>query len=407
MNEKPKILIVLARFPYPATDGTKIKILSNIVEALREDFIVEFLIISIEKIKKNDIEIFKQKYGEVKIFEFSKIRFFLNSFSGFFSKKPIQVVGFYFPIVQDWVSRNIDRYDLVFLHTIRVAEYFANRQDKDKIILDFNDALSLNYKDSKNYARFPLNIIYKIEEPRMKDYENKMLRLFKNFNVISNYDKQYILNNAKDLKIEMNFFETIPFGTLNLATSREENYDQSIYFIGSLKYEMNLNAVQFFLDEIWQRLKEKIPTLQFFIIGQGQNELEQKYNNSKDVHFLGFQENPDTIIAKCACSIAPILSGAGMPTKIVQAFGGGVPVVTTPIGARGFALANNNENIIIIDPADKDMWVDKIVSLVTDHEVNKKISKNAKILFENEYELSVVQQKWKDFCIRVLKNKST
>ena len=95
-NKKKKILISLFRFPYPATDGTRYKILDNVVEGLHKDFDLEFFVTTTEKIKLEDLEYFEKKYGKVHLFAESKSAFLWNAFCAIFSKFPIQAKVFIF-----------------------------------------------------------------------------------------------------------------------------------------------------------------------------------------------------------------------------------------------------------------------------------------------------------------------
>lgn len=407
-SKKNKILIVLSGFPYPATDGTKFKILYNICLPLKEHFDLEYLIISLKKIPENDLKDFETQYGKVHLFYKNKFLFFVSSLQSLINLYPFQVNGFQSKKVKLWIKKNIHQYKVVYIHTIRTSVPFIELKNNyiEKIIFDFNDALSLNYHKSKIFARFPYNFIYFIEENLIRSYERKMMRIFNNFNVVSEYDKKYLLSLRKITEQKNIYFESIPHGIEKSNVVRKDVINNRIYFIGSLGYEMNINAIEFFINELWFPLKLAIPEIELYIIGGGQAELQSKYRNIKDIYFTGYLKNIDPIITKCSCLVAPILSGAGMPTKIIEAMSFGIPCITTPVGARGIYGLEHAKNIYICDEKDKDLWISTIKRLTSDLDFNYYIGQNAFLLFEENYELLRVKQKWVDFFLKVITKNS-
>ena len=396
---KPKILITLANFPYPAIDGTKFKILSNISLPLKHFYDLEYLIISLRKIPENDLRDFEMQYGKAHIFYKNKFSFLVASLRSFINLFPFQVNGFYSKKAKIWIKENINQYQVVYTHTIRVSEIFLGlpKYCLKKIILDFNDALSLNYNKSKIFASFPLNIVYAVEENLIRSYEKKMLSFFTNFHVVSDYDRTYLLNLDKNIDKRNIFFECIPHGVEKSSFVRKNTLDNKIYFIGSLNYEMNLNAIAFFISELWFSLKKAIPEMKLHIIGNGGENMRFKYQNLKDIDFTGYLDDISSVVDTCTCLVAPILSGAGMPTKIIESMSFGIPCVTTPIGARGIRGLKHGENIYILDEKNKELWVSTIKRLNEDLVLNCRVGQNALTLFNKSYELSFIQQKWVDF----------
>jgi len=404
-NKKTKVLIVLARFPYPVVDGTRAKIINNLIKGINPLFEVEYLVISLNKIKKEEIEYFEENYGKVNFFYLSKFDFLINAILGFVNKLPLQVNGFTSKKIKTWIKDNVDNYQIIYLHTIRTTGYFLDYISlKEKIIIDFNDAISLNYKVAKAYATFPLNIIYQIEENKIRNYESRLLSVFKNFSVISSYDKEYLLDNIISQDKNINF-KTIPYGVDSPLLVNKNIKGDKIYFIGQLDYEMNRQAVSFLIENIWVEFKKLYPDVSLIILGKGGDKLKRKYSSVSGVEFVGFVENIYPTIQECSCLVAPILSGAGVSTKIIEAMALGVPVVTTPLGARGILGTKDNQNIFIVDEFDLKTWVEKIGLLLDDKKIHDNISLGGQILFKEFYELKKIQKNWLEFFQVVLRRR--
>ncbi|MEJ5273909.1 MAG: hypothetical protein WH035_07245, partial [Spirochaetota bacterium] len=146
MENNKKILIFLHKFPYPAKDSTKVRIFYAVIESLKKIADLEFLIVTYEKPKKEDIE-FLKKYGEIHLFSFSKLRFILNAFRGFLTNRPFQTEMFYFSKVFNLLKNLISKSQAVYVHTIRLGKYLEklNQSERQKILLDYNDSIALHY----------------------------------------------------------------------------------------------------------------------------------------------------------------------------------------------------------------------------------------------------------------------
>lgn len=69
------------------------------------------------------------------------------------------------------------------------------------------------------------------------------------------------------------------------------------------------------------------------------------------VHRHGYVEDLDAFLGADAVMVAPILTGTGIKTKLLDAFGRGVPVVTTPKGAEGLDLEHGRDVLVEASPA--------------------------------------------------------
>lgn len=400
--KKAKILIALWRFPYPAIDGTRYKILNNILAPLVGVYDIEFLIVSIDPVTAEQIEYVENNFGKVHLFKRSKASFLFNFFKGFFIGLPMQVTGYYLKSAQNWLNQNIQNYDAVYVHEIRTSEYFKNVTYKSKIIFDFNDAISLNYKENFKFANFIMKIFYYIEGGRVARYEKKVLSTFKNYNIVSGYDKAYLLNmlNVNDLNIN---FTVIPHGVSVGENINKSNTNKNIFFVGSLGYAPNYDAVKYFIKNIWPQIRTALPNVKFFVIGKQTRFMG--FKSMPNVYFPGFVKNLKDYLGENNCSImvAPLRFGSGTPSKIIEAMSMGLPVITTPTACQGIDGVINGHDIVLIDHKNIDEWVDSLIHLLNNTDEQKNIGENAKNFILQNNEIGMVQKRWLDFFANIIK----
>jgi glycosyltransferase involved in cell wall biosynthesis len=91
--------------------------------------------------------------------------------------------------------------------------------------------------------------------------------------------------------------------------------------------------------------------------------------------------------ANADAAVIPLKVGGGTRLKILEAMAMGIPVVSTSLGAEGLD-AVNDENIIIAD--DYNDMAEKIITLIKDKELSKKISQNALKFVRENYDWNVI-----------------
>ncbi|MCL4405396.1 MAG: glycosyltransferase family 4 protein [Patescibacteria group bacterium] len=396
MNSKKKILVLLTRLPYPPVDGTRFKILNNIIQGLEPEFDLEFCIVTDDNVKESQTSYLRNNFGRLYLFRYAKWKFYLRALVSVFSNKPMQTGYYYFREVKKWLSDHAEQYDAIYVHTIRLGKYAEkiSKVCRDKIVLDFNDAISLNYKDGKRFASPFWRAIYSIEESRIKNYEVRLLSEFEYFNVTSARDKRYILDNYSRTGFSNNFtFENIKHGidskVLNYHWKRGNN---SLVFMGNLKYPPNTDAVRFFLEGLWPNIKKGNPSLKLVVIGDRGS---LKFVDGEDVTFTGFVDDPYTVIAAGAVFVAPLRFGAGTPTKILEAMAIGIPVITTPLGVAGIEGVEEGRNIVVKDVNDVVGWVDSIDRLLSDAAYARQVSEKGRELVTASYTDKLSQERFR------------
>lgn len=108
------------------------------------------------------------------------------------NRLPLQVNYYYDKAMKRYIDLHLSEYDIVFCNNIRTAEYVRKASKVVKII-DFVDAISMNYEKAKRKAKGLKKLIYEIDYRRCRQYERQVLKDFDRCATISEIDRQYIL----------------------------------------------------------------------------------------------------------------------------------------------------------------------------------------------------------------------
>ena len=356
VRHKRKILFISPKEPFPLNDGAKIRIWQSLY-FLSKMFVVDLVYITSDR-NTNENEINKGIANLVEhsfSYHISKYEFILNIFRSFTNKSPIRNNVFYSRKMQKWIDNNIASYDAVYCHGYRTFEYVLKYGIKD-LFVDFVDALSMNYEKAMLCSSFVYSLYCKIDFKRICRFEELILKTVKNCSIISCVDKDYLVKrigcDASKLTVVGNMVKKtehvcVPSKTIG-----------TILFVGMMSYEPNVVAVTNFANNVLPVLKKEFPEIKFYIAGAFPSEKVKKLANN-NVIVTGYVDSLYELYDRASVVIAPMLTGAGIQNKIIQAMSLGCCVLTTTIGAEGLTI-NDNELVIAdgnIAIAEKISWL--------------------------------------------------
>ena len=137
-----------------------------------------------------------------------------------------------------------------------------------------------------------------------------------------------------------------------------------IGFIGGFQHLPNVDAVTYFLDDIWPLVRKAKPDAAFFVIGPDvPDTLAQR--RDPGVTFVGHVPDLEPWLERMKITVAPLRYGAGAKGKVVNSLAFGVPCVASPIAAEGMGLTDG-QDILVGDTAQT--FAERIVRLCGDEQ---------------------------------------
>ena len=110
----------------------------------------------------------------------------------------------------------------------------------------------------------------------------------------------------------------------------------TLLFLGSFRHLPNQEALQWFVQKVFPRVRAAQPRARLIVIGSDPPP-NHSLSNSEAIDLIGFVEDVREPLAKYSLFVCPILSGSGVRVKLLEAFAAGIPVISTRLGAEGLA----------------------------------------------------------------------
>lgn len=113
------------------------------------------------------------------------------------------------------------------------------------------------------------------------------------------------------------------------------NHD--ILFWGAMYRPENYEAAIWFIENVMPLLEDL--DVRFVVAGNRPPEKLKQYASSQVV-ITGFVEDETPLFESSMCFVSPLLTGAGIKVKVIEALSAGIPILTNDIGIEGIPAVN-------------------------------------------------------------------
>lgn len=387
-----KVLQLTYRVPFPPTDGGSIGIY-NITKGLHDNgCAIDLVSINTPKHSQppNGMHGLAKQYDVFVDTSLSPIKLLRNLL---FGKIPYNVERFIAKQVEEQLIALLENnaYDFIQIEGAFVVYYIdvIKKYTNTPILVRTHnieyviwDRLSLNEKNP--FKKWFFAHLSK----RLRSFEASYYNKASGIAAITQEDKNRLL----DLHISVPI-EIIPAGVVldkYLADSNIIPEQNTIFSISALDWLPNLEGLDWFLKEIWPKLLEHKPEIQFHIAGKSTPDWLQQ-SNYPNVKVHGFVDDAIAFKRSYQLMLVPLLSGGGMRVKIIEGLAAKKCIVSTSIGAEGIEYSDKKNIVIANSPQE---WVDAILFYLENEKERISIESNAFQLANEKYENTAITKKY-------------
>jgi glycosyltransferase involved in cell wall biosynthesis len=163
--------------------------------------------------------------------------------------------------------------------------------------------------------------------------------------VVSPVEKELLAQDAPGARVEVlsNVHEV--FGCRKPFAERRD-----LVFVGGFQHPPNTDAVEWFVGEVFARVRAELADVRFHVIG---SRVPASIRALAGEHVLvhGFVEDILPYMDDCRISVAPLRYGAGVKGKVNMAMSCGLPVVATPAAVEGMHVRIGEDVLVATDAA--------------------------------------------------------
>ncbi|MEC0227944.1 glycosyltransferase [Paenibacillus alba] len=234
---------------------------------------------------------------------------------------------------KEWLKTNGQYIDYTFLNRPHISEKYI-------------DIVKKNTNSKVIYYGHDLHFLRELREyelsgnPKLYDSSNEWkkreLEICSKADIIY-YPSQVEVEELRKYLPNLNI-KAIPAYIYDEIESGKPDFEQrkDLLFVGGFGHKPNVDAVKWFLQEIFPIILEKEKSLKLYIVGSNPPDEVLEFQ-SENVIVTGFvsDEELNSYYKNSRTVVVPLRYGAGVKGKVVEALYHQLPIVTTSVGAEG------------------------------------------------------------------------
>jgi glycosyltransferase involved in cell wall biosynthesis len=264
------------------------------------------------------------------------------------------------------------------------------------ILIDWHNIESeLMARYSQNAPSWPKSLVARRTATLLERTEMRLLETCRAHTVPSERERDKLIARCPSAKVYVmpNGVDAHQFSPAAIARVRRStglpNTNQSLLFVGSMDFYPNIDAVMWFVRDIWPGISQRHPELQFVIAGRKPSREVRKLASDRVV-VTGTVDDVLPLYASAVAAVVPLRFGSGTRLKILEAMAAGVPVVSTHSGAEGIDVTHNVHLLLADSAAEIRAAIDQIIDSPP---ICSHLTQAARHLVETQYDWTVLGEK--------------
>lgn len=386
-----KVLFLSRWFPYPYDNGSKIRVY-HLIKALSKAHSVDLISFSGEAVtpeQKRKLLAFCRTVDTVIYQSFNPTR--LKGVLGFFSRQPRSLIDTFNPEMASLIDRKVraEAYDAVIASEIDMVPYAYRVSGPVKIFeeMEISKALDALQAGHSRWAHWRNALTWF----KLSRYLNSLAQSFDGFTTVSQKECQ----NLEQIPSLLGKVQVVPNGMEIHPQAPGPGISPkpgTLVYAGSLTYQANFDAVDYFLQDIFPLIQKKYPGVKFYVTGKLDGVDLTHLSRSEDVIFTGYLPDVSKTIAESWLSVVPLRIGGGTRLKVLESLSLGTPVVSTSKGVEGLDLEPGCDFLIGDDPQ---AFADQVFKVLEDEELRRRLGQMGRQSVAQKYNWNDIEA---EFC---------
>jgi sugar transferase (PEP-CTERM/EpsH1 system associated) len=258
----------------------------------------------------------------------------LRSLTGFIGKQALSFAYYRDRRLQAWVDRLMREraIDCALVFCSTMAPYVVEHDVRR--ILDFVDVDSDKWSQYGEHGRLPMRWVYAREAKTLAAGECRLARTFDASVFVSEAEADFFRGMAPDCAARIhgiaNGVDADYFDGRRDKHPDPGQGDKRVVFTGAMDYSANVDAVCWFVDAVWPRIRKAVPEARFTIVGTRPARHVLALADRGGVEVTGAVPDVRPYLAHASLAVAPMRIARGLQNKVLEALAMACPVVLSP-----------------------------------------------------------------------------
>ena len=327
-----------------------------------------------------DAQVLKRSCIDVHYYAQPVWRSLMNAAMAVPSRLPLQSVYSWQARMAHEVARHVaqNEFDIVHVEHLRGSRYgsfLKSSFPNMPLVWDSVDCISHLFRQAAHQSRsFFGKFMTRFELPRTEKAEGGLICEFDRILVTSSVDKKALLDlptlgrRASPISVLPNGVDLDYFH----PNSEYQRDSETLLFSGKMSYHANVSMARYLVTEIMPRIWKTRPAAELYIVGKDPPAEVRELGKNPLIKVTGTVKDIRPFLWRATVSVVPLLYGAGIQNKILEAMATQTPVIST---FRALPALNVEPGKEILAADSPDAFSQAVLRLLRDQNLQQEIGR--------------------------------
>ena len=334
-----------------------------------------------------------------------------NSLRASLSGNPLQSVYSWQPqlakyLVNLFAGDRGSQFDIIHVEHLRGSQYgvlLKSTYPNRRIVWDSVDCISHLFQQASLHSVDLFGkLVTRFELERTRKLERSLLTFFDHTIVTSPTDRQALLdlmqNGLKPSPISI-VENGVDEGYFRPKPTLERD-PSTVVFSGKMSYHANIAMAKYLAGEIMPRIWRTCPSAHLYIVGKDPPSDIEKWGSDPRITVTGTVDDLRPFLWRATVAAVPLLYGAGIQNKILEAMAAQTPVVTTNRALSALHVQDGKE-LLVADGAEE--FSKAVVRLIDNKNLQRQIGNAGAAYVRTHHDWSSIASRLTDLYQQTIK----
>lgn len=349
------LLFLAHRLPYPPNKGDKIRSY-HLLKFLAEHYNVYLGAFIDDPADRTHADALRKWCAEVKVVELNPRKEKLASLRGLLTGEALTLPYYRDASLSTWVRDTVSRQpiNVAVAYSSAMAQFVPSGMPTK--IMDMVDVDSDKWAQYASTKPWPLSWLYRREARKLGEWEAGVAKDFNVTLLVSEAEAAHLKQIVPGASGKIGWFDNgvdaVYFQPDPVRPSPYPEGVTPIVFTGAMDYWPNIDAVTWFANEVFPKVRDSVPNAMFAIVGSNPSDAVRTLGNQPGIWVTGRVEDVRPYVQHAACAVAPLRLARGVQNKVLEAMALARPVVASPQAAEGISAQAGEDFMVAENTAD-------------------------------------------------------
>jgi len=382
------LLLLIHRIPYPPNKGDKIRSY-NLLKHLARDYRVHLATFVDDADDWQYVPKVEAMCASSHFARLNPLKARVRSLGALVKNRSLSLDYYQDAGMARWVEQAMAAHKVkrVMVFSSPMAQYADGYRDARRVI-DFCDVDSDKWRQYADKKSWPMSWLYRHEARQLLRYERQVASQYDASLFVSAPEADLFRQLAPESVARIGHFsngvDTEYFSPDHDFASPFAAGTRALVFTGAMDYWPNVDAVQWFCDEVFPTLRAADAALAFYIVGSRPSPQVQALAQLPGVSVTGTVPDVRPYIRHATAAVAPLRIARGIQNKVLEAMAMAAPTVVSPQALEGIDAVPGAE-LVLADGAPA--WIAALTALLarSNQDMSREMGCAARARVEHHY----------------------